>query len=390
MLITVTQLNNYLKATVDMDSNINSVTVRGEATNVKQAYGNTYFSLKDEYSQIDCVSFVMGDTLIKNGSIIEATGSVNFLTKSGRISFNVKSVAPSKELGEQYIKLLQLTEKLKKMGIFDDSRKIPVPNNCRRVGIVTSKDGAVRRDIEEVIHRRQPYTDMFLYPVHVQGETAAAEIAAGVQYFNDSDVDVIIVGRGGGSNEDLSVFNDERVVMAVSACHKPVVSAVGHGVDFTLCDYTADKRAVTPSEAAEYVTTDVNVVLVRINSTLTTSYRALSQKISTRRQFLQGTVKAALLKYQQRISTAREHINTTLLHAEYAANTKFTQKSNLVDAIVEKMSLSNPLNVLKRGYSIVSIDGVRVNSVNDTPIGSVVDIKMTDGIIVAAVQNIKE
>jgi exodeoxyribonuclease VII large subunit len=390
MLITVTQLNNYLKATVDMDSNINGVTVRGEATNVKQAYGNTYFSLKDEYSQIDCISFGTGDTLIKNGSILEATGSVNFLTKSGRISFNVKSVAPSKELGEQYLKLLQLTEKLKKMGIFDDSRKIPVPSNCRRVGIVTSKDGAVRRDIEDVIHRRQPYTDMFLYPVHVQGETAAAKIVAAIQYFDDSDVDVIIVGRGGGSNEDLSVFNDERVVMAVSKCKKPVVSAVGHGVDFTLCDYTADKRAVTPSEAAEYVTTDVNVVLSRVKTSLATSYRAISQKISTKKQFLQATVKAALLKYQQRISTAREHINTTLLHAEYAANTKFTQKSNLVDAIVEKISLSNPLNLLKCGYSIVSVGGVRVKSVKDTPVGSVVDIKMTDGTVVATVQTIKE
>ena len=254
MIISVTQYNNFLKALVENEPMLAKVEVCGEVSNLRITNESIFFSLKDAFCQMECFAyldkFVNG---LQNGCEVLLKGSSTVL-KSGKNSFFVNKITITQDKGEQYKKLTQLKERLAEMGLFDLEKKKPLPRYVFNIGVVTSLSGAVLHDIYNVVSRRNKYAKLQVYDVRVQGESASTQIAQGIKYFDNQDVDVIIVARGGGGKEDLSPFDSEEVAYALRDCSKTTISAVGHETDFSICDFVADLRAGTPSIAAEIVT----------------------------------------------------------------------------------------------------------------------------------------
>lgn len=253
--ITVSQLNGYIKNIFEAEELLHNISVVGEVFGVSTSRNITYFQLKDETAAIPCVCFYPAlAPLIEEGKQIVATGSPNYYIKGGRLSFNVTKVEAAGQ-GKLYEEFLRLKQKLELEGLFDAAHKKPMPQSIKRIGVITSKDGAVIQDIKNVSWRRNPSIDIVLYPVKVQGKNAEDEIAHAIDALSEyPDIDVIVVARGGGSLEDLWAYNTEIVARATYNCVKPIVSAVGHETDFTIIDFVSDLRAPTPSAAAELLT----------------------------------------------------------------------------------------------------------------------------------------
>lgn len=384
MTITVSQLNNYIRGVVDIDGVLSDVSVRGEITNLKRARDGWYFSLKDDVAAINCFCYE-SITPPEAGTVAIAEGQVNFFVKSGNISLFVRRLTATDNTGAAYSRFVELRDKLKKEGLFDDERKKTVPRCCGKVGVVTSETGAVIHDIENVALRRQPFVNIILYPVKVQGQGAAQEIANGIEYFAATDVDVVIVGRGGGSNEDLSAFNDELVVRAVANSIKPIVSAVGHGVDYTLCDFAADRRAVTPSEAAEFVTIDVASIKSRISNLLS----VMENKVSSKLQLYCDKVSYIIKNVDNRVDYSFEQAKNRIQQVIEADSGNLVHLVEVMEqrlnTDISRLNSLNPLNVLKRGYAYVSKNENVVKSVNDVSVGDNVNLTLSDGFISAQV-----
>ena len=251
MELSVTQLNNYIKSVFVAEEMLHNVLLNGEVSGASVRGNGVWFTLRDKEATIPCVCWDVKRCAVKNGDFVTVRGSVDYWQKAGKINFNVHALVKT-GAGDLLEQLKALTEKLKQEGLFD--KKKAMPAKVKRIGVVSSRYGAVIHDIMTVTKRRNPVVDIVLYPSAVQGENAVREICAGVSYFNRTkSVDLIIVARGGGSNEDLSCFNTEIVARAVAGSELPIVAAVGHETDFTLVDYVADLRAPTPSAAAEMV-----------------------------------------------------------------------------------------------------------------------------------------
>ncbi len=386
MTISVTQLNNYIRGLIDMDGVLADLTVAGEVTNVKKYGSGYYFSLKDDGGAINCFCYSANQALTQ-GNVVVAEGSLNYFVKNGSISFFVKRLTATKNTGDAYLRFLELKEKLQKEGLFDADRKQIVPNFCQKVGIVTSQTGAVIVDITNVALRRQPFCNLHLYPVKVQGDGADLEIAQGINYFANTDVDAIIVGRGGGSNEDLSVFNSEIIVRAIANCPKPVVSAVGHGVDFTLCDFVADKRAVTPSEAAEFVTTDVAVVKRHLGTILGKINSKIQRQLDFNSQFVVNFQKRILSQLTYRIESEKLSLKHTMQSLGASLQNALLRRQMQFDGVSGRLSSVNPLNILKRGYAFVENNGAPVKSVTQLQVGEQITIRVVDGEVNATVND---
>lgn len=380
MTISVSQLNNYIHGIIDIDGVLSNLSVCGEVTNLKKAANGWYFSLKDDLAAVNC--FCYDDAAQPNtGEMVVAEGQVNYFVKSGSISLFVRRLTSTSNTGDAYKRFVELRERLKKEGLFDEERKKTVPRCCKKIGIVTSETGAVIHDIENVALRRQPFVNLVLYPVKVQGQGASQEIASGIEYFSLSDVDVVIVGRGGGSNEDLSVFNDELVVRAVANSAKPIVSAVGHGVDYTLCDFAADRRAVTPSEAAELVTLDVESVKNGIYTTLAGMEKRVETKLQLYCDKVTYIIKSIDTSADVAFSQSKMRIEGILESDALYLNHQADVVSQRLSADVDKLNSLNPLNVLKRGYSFISNGNNAVKSVDGVDVGDELSLTLTDGII---------
>ena len=384
MTISVTQLNNYIRGLFDIDAVLSELTVCGEITNVKRARDGWYFSLKDEGGAVNCFCYGNSGEPV-TGTVAVVEGRINYFVKTGSISLFARRITATTNTGAAYLKFIELRDKLQKEGLFDDERKKIVPHCARKIGIVTSETGAVIHDITNVSLRRQPFTQLILYPVKVQGAGAEQEIADGIAYFNDTDVDVVIVGRGGGSNEDLSVFNSEIVVRTVASCNKPIVSAVGHGIDFTLCDFAADRRAVTPSEAAEFVTLDVEREKLRLKAYLDKISGNIASKLQDIKQNIAYNCKVLYLGIDKRLVQMQNKITLCVNSIENSVKYKSEQLTLKLDKTVNKLSTLNPMSVLKRGYGYVSTDNGVVKSVKQVEVGQEVRIDLQDGSLNATV-----
>ena len=392
-ILSVTDINKYVKTLFENDPLLPEVSVRGEITNFKAHYtGHLYFTLKDEYSTIKCVMFKGYAQFLKfkpaDGMKVVIKGQVSCYERDGVYQIYCKSMSPE-GLGDLYLAYEQLKEKLNKEGLFDDIHKKPIPFLPKRVGVITSRTGAVIRDIINVSTRRYPNVDLLVYPAAVQGVNVASTVIEGLKTFNKlNNVDVIIIARGGGSFEDLFGFNDEALAREVFASQIPVVSAVGHETDFTICDFVSDLRAPTPSAAAELVYPEYSEIVSRIDKDKNRTMIAIKNYIERKRQYVERLKAAKLEKVPlDKINRYRLTIDNLMIKSEKDLRNKLNgYKTRCVESITKIDTLS-PLKTLTRGYSVVeNKDGKLIKTTKDVKPEDIINITVTDGKISAIVK----
>ena len=394
--LSVTQLNEYLKMVLDGDRVLSNVFVRGEISNFKlYSSGHAYFTLKDDAGQLKSVMFrsYCSRLLFKpeDGMRVIAHGRVSVYESSGQYQLYVDDLQPD-GAGSLAMRFEQLKRKLAAEGLFDEARKRPLPPMPRRIGVITSPSGAAVHDIINVLGRRFPAAEMILYPSEVQGAQAPAQLISGVEFFSMTGlVDVIILGRGGGSAEDLWAFNDEYLARAVASCSIPVISAVGHESDFTICDFVADRRAPTPSAAAEIAVPDMGEILRGLAS-VRTGLQASMQKfiVQERRVLNQLTQSRVFARPDQMLDGFRMRLDEYEAKLNRAADQALLQKKQSTASIAGKLEALNPLAVLSRGYATVSRDGISVTSIEQINDNDTLDIRFADGSVRATVSQRKD
>lgn len=371
--LSVTALNEYVRRSLAGDPMLQGIALRGEISNFRPyASGHWYFSVKDEESRIACVMFRQHNLYLgfkpSDGMKVVLIGSVGLYTASGSYQFYAEAMLQD-GVGELYQRYLALKEKLQKEGLFDASRKRPLPLLPRAVGIVTSGSGAVVHDIKNVSARRFPGMRLILRPSQVQGEGAAEDLAAALRELSQIEtVDVIIIGRGGGSIEDLWAFNEERLVRAVAACAKPVISAVGHETDTTLCDFAADMRAPTPSAAAELAVPDKMELVQQI-----ASLRGRLTQAGQRQVLQQRAAADSLIKRlgEQNPQLLLERVSHRLIKSEQALQGIAQQAVQLLRSRVESLTAAlrslGPLHTLQRGYAMALSEGKPISKIEELP-----------------------
>lgn len=359
--ISVTQFCTYIKQIFDAEEFLHGTSIYGEVSGFNLIRGNAYFTLKDNFSALQCVYFGYNNLPLEDGEKIIVVGSPNFYAKTGKLSFNVIRLSLIGK-GELYFQFLMLKSKLEKEGLFDSARKRNLPKNIKKIGVVTSKEGAVLQDIINVATRRNPFVEIVVYPARVQGKNAQNTIIKGINQLNKTDVDVIIVARGGGSAEDLACFNDEQLARTVFNSDKVIVSAVGHEVDFTIIDFVADVRASTPSVAAEFVTNDVMDYYNKIIDKKSILFSKISYQINKKAFELDGLSTQAIKNFEQIIKYQNfklSNISQTLNKNIFQLMKQNENKIESLSTLVEKL---NPNAMLNRGYAKIEQDGVSVNS----------------------------
>ncbi len=393
--LSVTELNEYIKKVLDGDRTLSAVTVKGEISNFKcHSTGHLYFSLKDEGGVLRAVMFRASASRLpfapENGMKVTARGRVSSFVRDGQYQLYAESMEPD-GVGALYIAFEQLKRRLATEGLFATERKKPLPKIPSRIGIITSPTGAAIRDMINVTGRRFPYAKVILYPSLVQGPDAPAELIAGVEYFNKSEgADVIIIGRGGGSIEDLWAFNDERLARAVAASRIPVISAVGHETDFTICDFVADRRAPTPSAAAELAVPDTRELKTKFINVIKHEAASVEKIVSRRRERLSFLSASRALSAPKTMIDDRRMAAVMLAERLSAAEQSEISRAKLrLGITVGKLDALDPLAVISRGYSAVySEDGQLVGSVVGLSVGEHIEVKMSDGTASAVIESI--
>ncbi len=394
-LMSVTQVNRYIKMLMEQDDVLSYVSMRGEISNMKyHSSGHLYFTIKDEESEIAAVMFRSAASALnfeaKNGMRVTVHGRVSVYEKSGRYQIYVSTMAAD-GIGALYLEYRRLFEQLSREGLFDEARKRPLPVYPKCIGIITSPTGAAVRDMLNVTGRRYPAAKILLYPSLVQGREAPASLCTALDYLNaESECDVIIIGRGGGSIEDLWAFNDEQLARRVAASRIPVISAVGHETDFTLCDFAADKRAPTPSAAAELAVPDRYELLGRLDE-MAGRLDGLLARGMERRQHLLADRQKRLQIASPEAKVALAQDRTKVYHARMEKSMQaLLERSRLkLGERVAKLSAMNPLAVLERGYGVVERDGRVLSSVKDMAVGDHVTLRVSDGEAQAVIRSIK-
>ena len=385
--ITVTELNEYIKAKIDADGFLSHVTLKGEISNFTNHYktGHFYFTIKDEGSLIKAVMFRSAASKInfvpENGMKIIAKGRVSAFVRDGQYQIYCDSMEPD-GIGALYFAFEQLKKKLSAEGLFDEAKKKPLPKIPTRIGVITSPTGAAIRDIINILGRRFPYAKVVLYPALVQGADATPSLIGGMNYFNSQrNVDVIIIGRGGGSIEDLWAFNDETLARVVSASAIPTISAVGHETDFTICDFVADRRAPTPSAAAELAVPETHELMHKIDNIIGRMSLLLTRRIESGKQILDFYKTQGVFAYPERMFEERK-MQLLMLgqRLEGSIGQKLVAERSLLAQRTAKLEALSPLGILSRGYSVASkADGKVISSVNDVNDGDDFTLRLGDG-----------
>ncbi len=393
---TVKQVNAYIKNMFTQDYMLSHIYVKGEVSNCKyHTSGHIYFSLKDESGTIACVMFAGQrgglSFRLSEGQQVVVLGSISTYERSGVYQLYAREIRLDGE-GALYERFEALKKELEEMGMFDAQYKQPIPAYVRKVGVVTAPTGAAIHDIINITRRRNPYVQLILYPAQVQGEGASQSVARGIRMMSGTDVDVLIVGRGGGSMEDLWAFNEEEVARAIFDCPIPVISAVGHETDTTIADYVADLRAPTPSAAAELAVYDYRQFLERLAGyarQLTTSLTKEIELKRARANTLAARLHALHPRNQMRENRMRLVEQEEKLH--HLMEIRLSQEQHRYTVCLEKLKALNPLSKLEQGYAYVQKeDGRTVTGVGEVSIGEKLQISVTDGTIDAAVTDTKE
>lgn len=388
----VTQVNKYVKLIIDNDAFLNNINVSGEITNFKAHYtGHFYFTLKDENSTIKCVMFKSNASLVdfkpEDGMKVVIKGQVNVFERDGVYQIYCKSMKKA-GLGELYIAYEKLKKKLEEEGLFSDIYKKKIPFLPNRVGVITSKTGAVIRDIINVSTRRYQNVNLLVYPAAVQGVNVASTVIKGIKTFNElANVDVIIIARGGGSFEDLFGFNDENLAREIFKSKIPIVSAVGHETDFTICDFVSDLRAPTPSAAAELVYPRYSDIVTKISTDRNRNILAITGYINRKKDYL-NRIKAAKIEKvpYDMINSYRVNIDKLLTISKNVLDIKIEKYKSVCVKNIAKIDALSPLKTLTRGYSVVQNEtGHVIKSKYDVKKNDKLNITLQDGKIDAVV-----
>jgi len=391
LILTVSQINGYIRNLLDNDMAICDVWVRGEISNFTyQKSGHLYFSLKDSDGQLKAVMFRSSAYKLKfslqDGLAVLAHGRISMYQQSGSVQLYVDDVMPD-GLGSLALQFEQLKNKLANEGLFDENHKKSLPEYPSSIGVITSNSGAAIHDILTILSRRFPLTNVILYPSKVQGNDAPKELIDGLNYFNaQNNVDVIIIGRGGGSYEDLWAFNDEMLARTIYASNIPVISAVGHQNDFTICDFVADKRASTPSAAAELAVPDKNEVFSQNNNIFRRISLILENKIKNEaekcnrfsKSFVFSNPERLLEKHYFEFSSLSDKLN----HSQELILSEYKHK---LSEIAHSLSALSPLSVLERGYSLAQKDGKTILSSDEVNLHEQIEVQLHKGKIKAEV-----
>lgn len=392
----VGQVNRYVKNMFTQDFFLQKIYVKGEVSNCKyHTSGHIYFSLKDETGTMSCVMFAghrRGLAFsMKDGDKVIVGGSVDVYERDGRYQLYAKKIT-LEGAGALYERYLALKQELEEMGMFAGEYKQPIPKFIRRLGVVTAPTGAAVQDIRNISYRRNPYLQIILYPALVQGAGAAESIVKGIRMLDGLNVDVIIVGRGGGSIEDLWAFNEEIVARAIFECRTPVISAVGHETDFTIADFVADLRAPTPSAAAELAVNDYRSVVESVSAYRQRMYRAMSTHLDFYRSRLANfSTKFGYLSPEYRLREQRQRLADTESSLQNAMEGKLKENRHRLSLYVERFTGLSPLRKLNQGFSYVADREKRtLTSVKQVKNGDTIYISVTDGTIEAKVNSIKK
>ena len=368
-VLSVSEVNNYLKRVVDNDFILNNLSVKGEISNLTyHSSGHIYFSIKDNSGKLSCIMFrSQAEKLtfvLEEGAEVVISGRLSVYTQSGSVQLYCNSIERA-GIGKLYIEFEKLKEKLSKKGYFDEKHKKPIPTFVKRIGDVTSETGAVFRDIINVTRRRNSMVDIVLYPAKVQGENAYKEVIEGINYFNSQKtVDVIIIGRGGGSLEELWNFNEEELAECIYKSKLPIVSAVGHEVDFTISDFVSDLRAATPSQAAELVVPVEADIFERLDNTYLALNRMIMDLINREKDQLDKFER--ILKLNSpivKISNSYLQIDNYKQKLDKLINSKLDIEKEKLVGLNNLLTAYNPINMLSKGYAIIESDSNdRINS----------------------------
>ncbi|MDD6490439.1 MAG: exodeoxyribonuclease VII large subunit [Clostridia bacterium] len=385
-VLSVSQLNFYIKSKFDTDKNLSSVYLRGEISNLTDHYrsGHIYLSLKDEKAAIKAVMFASNASRLKfrlkDGMTVLVRGRVSVYETTGQYQFYIDDMQPD-GIGALNLAFEQLKSKLSSEGLFDEEHKKPLPPYPKKIGVITSPTGAAVQDIFRILKRRYPLGEIVMCPVLVQGENAATQLTEAVERFNYLKcADVIIIGRGGGSIEDLWAFNDEKLARAVYNSEIPVVSAVGHETDFTICDFVADVRASTPSAAAELVSPEIDSMKSDILYYQKKLYSLITSKISFEKQRLEHLSKSKALSSPLEIVHNRNmKLDMLTARMKTAYMTTLSDKQRNFASLNAKLDALSPLKILSRGYSITEKDNKVIKSVNSVNVDDIITVRLFDG-----------
>ncbi len=384
-IFTVSQLNEYTKALFDEDAILSEVTVSGELSNFKRhSSGHLYFSLKDERCSIAGAMFKWQAAYLRfapaNGMKVIVKGRVTLYEASGQYQIVVTSMQPD-GIGSLYAAFEALRKKLAAEGLFSLEKKKPLPQYPTRIGVVTSRTGAAFQDIKNVLGRRYPLAEILLCPVLVQSNAAAAQIVNAINWLNKNNAcDVIIVGRGGGSAEDLWAFNDEQLARTVAASDIPIISAVGHEIDFCICDFAADMRAPTPSAAAELAVPDTEELLDSINNDISRLRSILAGRIDYEKMRLKAINSSKALSspmYQIELRAQRADMLSSRI--ESAVQSVSAEKASRLTAAAARLSALDPMKVLARGYCAASRENQYISSAAQTSVDDAITLSFSDG-----------
>ena len=392
----VNELNNYVKGLLDNDENLKYIFVSGEISNFKAHYsGHMYMTIKDETASLKAVMFAGNASRLKfsveNGMKVIAFGTVSLFPRDGSFQLYITDMQPD-GVGALSIAFEQLKKKLEAEGLFSQAHKKPIPQFPKRVGVVTSSTGAAIQDIFNVLKRRHPACEVVVRPAQVQGEGAAQDIARAIDEFNAlGGADVLIVGRGGGSVEDLWAFNEEIVARAVYNSRIPIISAVGHETDYSICDFVADLRAPTPSAAAELAVPDRAELKAELLAYKQQLFTFVRNEIAFQRNKLSAIGKSGALKDPiVKINDSRKNLAYLNEHLSDIVEAQLKAKRLEFSGLVGKLDALSPLGVIARGYALVSKDDSLLTSVSGVSVGDNIKIKLSDGEAFAQVTDICE
>lgn len=387
--VTVTQLSTYLKQIFDAEELLHNISVVGELSGYSNVRGTAYFTLKDAGSALSCVCFTATEFVgFKNGDSVIVVGTPRYYVKGGKLNFNVTHI---EHYGESvlYKQFLELKSRLEALGYFESSHKKSLPQNIRRIGVVSSEGGAVIQDIINVRTRRNPNIDIVLYPVKVQGDGAEVEIANAIQALDEYDVDVIVVARGGGSMEDLQPFNTEIVATATYNCKKFIMSAVGHETDYTIIDFCSDMRAPTPSAAAELLCDNISDKKERVLNLVSLLNKSIINYYENKFNGLHIAKNALDKAYDYMIQDTLSVENRVIEAFIKAFKNYFEIKQIELNHKVELLRKLNPNEVLKLGYSTIRTSKGYVSSKSDVGVGDEIEVSVKDGSIMATVVDVR-